>query len=68
MRVKSRDVEIIGVDVTGDMAIVRFITTETFIGPDGVSTGFSGHVSNLWVKEDGSWRLLSADISAIPSE
>ncbi len=65
MRVESRDVEIVGVDIIGDIAIVRFVTTETFIGPDGESVGFSGHVSNTWIKEHGDWKLLSADISSI---
>ena len=26
--------------------------------------GFSGYVSNVWIKEDGRWLLLSADISS----
>ncbi len=65
MRVASSDREIVGVDVVGDLAIVRFITTETFVGPDGETAGFSGYVSNIWTKEQGAWKLLSADISSI---
>jgi ketosteroid isomerase-like protein len=65
MRVASRDIEMIGVDMAGDLAIIRFITTETFIGPDGPTDGFSGYVTNVWVKEEGDWMLLSAEISSI---
>lgn len=64
MRVASRDIEMIGVDRAGNIAIIRFKTTETFVGPDGPVGGFSGYVSNTWVKEDGKWLLLSADISS----
>lgn len=64
MRVASRDVEMVGVDVAGDLAIIRFKTTETFQGPEGPVEGFSGYVSNIWVKEDGDWQLLAAEISS----
>jgi hypothetical protein len=65
MRVTKRDIEMIGVDMTDDMAILRFITTETFAGPDGESVGFSGYVTNVWVNENDDWKLLSAEISSI---
>lgn len=65
MRVASRDIELVGVDMSEDLAIVRFKTTETFVGPDGPADGFSGYVSNIWVKEDGDWKLLSAEISSV---
>ena len=64
MRVAERDVEMIAVDMVGDLAIIRFKTTESFVGPDGPVDGFSGYVSNVWIKEDGRWLLLSADISS----
>lgn len=64
-RVASRDVEMIGVDLSEDLAIIRFITTEEFVGPEGPVDGFSGYVSNIWVKEDGEWKLLSAEISSV---
>lgn len=65
MRVSSRDIEMVGFDMTGDIALVRYITTETFVGPDGESVGFSGYVTNTWVREAGDWKLLSAEISSI---
>ena len=65
MRVAKRTIEIVAVDTIDDLAIIRFKTTETFIGPDGVTTGFSGYVSNTWIKVDGNWLLLSAEISSI---
>ena len=65
MRVAERDIDLIAVDMVGDLAIVRFKTTESFVGPDGPVDGFSGYVSNVWIKEDGQWLLLSADISSI---
>jgi len=65
MRVAERDIRMIAVDVIGDVAIIRFRTTESFIGPDGPADGFSGYVSNTWVREDGAWLLLSAEISPI---
>ncbi len=64
MRVAERDIDMIAVDMVGDLAIVRFKTTETFVGPDGPVDGFTGYVSNTWVKEDGYWLLLSAEISS----
>ena len=65
MRVAERETELIAVDIVGDLAIIRFKTTESFVGPDGPAGGFSGYVSNTWVREDGKWLLLSADISSI---
>jgi Domain of unknown function (DUF4440) len=64
MRVTKRDVDIVAVDMVGDLAIIRYKTTETFIGPDGPVDGFSGYVSNIWIKEDGDWLLLTAEISS----
>ena len=64
MRVAERDIEMVAVDVAGDIAIIRFKTTESFVGPDGPTTGFSGYVSNTWVKVEGDWLLLSAEISS----
>lgn len=63
MRVQSRSVEIVGADLTGDLAIIRLKTSETFIGPDGASGGFEGFVVNAWLREKGEWMLLSADIT-----
>lgn len=64
MRVAERDIEMIAVDMVGNLAIIRFKTTESFVGPDGPVDGFSGYVSNVWTKENGRWLLLSADISS----
>jgi hypothetical protein len=66
MRVTSRDIEMVGVDRAGNIAIVRFLTRETFAGPDGVTGGFSGYVTNVWVHENGDWSLLSAEIATAP--
>lgn len=65
MRVAERDIDLIAVDVVGDLAIIRFKTTESFVGPDGPAEGFSGYVSNTWKRQHGRWLLLSADISSI---
>lgn len=62
MRVAERDVDMVAVDMVGNLAIIRYKTTETFVGP---ADGFSGYVSNIWIKEDGDWLLLSAEISSI---
>ena len=64
MRVASRNIDMIGIDMAGDIAIIRFKTTETFIGPDGETGGFSGYVTNIWIKERCDWKLLSAEISS----
>ena len=64
MRVAERDIDMVAVDMIGDLAIIRFKTTETIVGPDGLADGFSGYVSNTWIKEDGDWLLLSAEISS----
>ena len=64
MRVAERDIEMIAVDMVGDLAIIRFRTTESFVGPDGPVAGFSGYVSNTWIRESDQWLLLSADISS----
>jgi hypothetical protein len=64
MRVANRDVDVIAIDIVGDIAIIRFKTTESFVGPDGPVEGFSGYVSNTWVREDCKWFLLSAEISS----
>ena len=62
--VAERDIEMIAVDIFGDLAIIRFKTTESFVGPDRPVEGFSGYVSNTWIRENGQWLLLSADISS----
>lgn len=67
MRVASRDIDIVGVDMAGDIAIIRFKTTETFVGPEGEAEGFSGFVTNIWVRENEDWKLLSAEISSTAS-
>ena len=64
MRVTKRDVDMVAVDMIGDLAIIRYKTTETFIGPDGPVDGFSGFVSNVWIRKEGNWLLLSAKISS----
>jgi len=64
MRVSRRDVELASVDMVGNLAIIRYKTTEAFVSPDGPVEGFSGYVSNVWIKEDGDWLLLSAEISS----
>jgi hypothetical protein len=63
MRVTSRDIEMVGFDLTGDVAVIRFLSRETFGGPDGAAGGFSGYVTNVWIREDGDWSLLSAEIA-----
>ncbi len=68
MRVASRDIDIIGVDMAGGLAIIRFKTTETFVGPDGEADGFSGYVTNIWIREDRDWKLLSAEISSTAAQ
>jgi len=64
MRVAKRDIEMIGVDVVGNLAFIRFKTTESFTGPNGPTAGFTGYVSNVWIKENDNWLLLSAEISS----
>lgn len=65
MRVAERNVDMVAVDMVGSLAIIRYKTTESFVGPDGPTDGFSGYVSNIWIKENGDWLLLSAEISSI---
>lgn len=64
MRVAERKTDMVGVDSVGNLAIIRFKTTETFVGPDGLTNGFSGYVTDIWIKDDGKWLLLSAEISS----
>lgn len=67
MRVKSRDMEIVSADLTGNIAIVRIKISEMFVGPDDDASSFEGFVINTWVRDDGQWLLLSADIAPLPS-
>lgn len=64
MRVAARDIDLVAVDMSDDVAIIRFRTSETITGPDGPVDGFSGHVTNVWKREKGKWLLLSAEISS----
>lgn len=64
MRVAQRDIDMVAADRAGNLVFVRFKTTEQFVGPDGPAAGFSGYVTNVWIKEDGRWLLLSAEISS----
>jgi len=68
MRVTSRENEMVGVDLAGDVAIIRFLTRETFAGPENTSGGFAGYVTNVWVRENGDWSLLSAEIANAPRD
>ncbi len=65
MRVSARDIEMVGVDLAGDIAIIRFLTRETFVGPNDESDGFSGYVTNIWIRENDDWKLLTAEISSL---
>ena len=67
MRVAERDIEIVAIDRVGDLAMIRYKTTEAFVGTDGPTVGFTGYVSNIWIKEDGDWLLLFAEISSTAS-
>ncbi len=62
MRVAERDIEIVAVNMVGNLAIIRYKTTESFVGPDGPTAGFTGYVSNTWIEEDGNWLLLFAEL------
>ena len=64
MRVESRQIELVGVDVVGDLAIVRFRTQERFTGPGDAAGNFAGFVTNVWLREDGDWSLLAAEIAS----
>ena len=64
MRVESRKIELVGVDVVGDLAIVRFRTQERFTGPGDSAGNFAGFVTNVWLREDGDWSLLAAEIAS----
>lgn len=64
MRVASRQVELVGVDVVGDLAIIRFRTQERFSGPGDAAGSFAGFVTNVWLREDGDWSLLAAEIAS----
>ena len=65
MRVAERNTEMVAVDMYDDLAVVRFRINEKFAGPDGpVAEGFSGYVSNTWIREGENWLLLSAEISS----
>ena len=65
MRVSARDIEMVGVDLAGDIAIIRFLTRETFVGPNDETDGFSGYVTNIWIRENDDWKLLTAEISSL---
>ncbi len=64
MRVARRDIEMVAVDMIGNLAIIRYKTKEAFISPDGPVEGFTGYVSNVWTLEGDRWLLLSAEISS----
>ncbi len=68
MRVSSRDIELVGVDIADDFAVIRFKTTESFVGPDGPTEGFSGYVSNIWIRDNGDWKLFAAEIYSTQRE
>ena len=65
MRVSARDIEMVGVDLAGDIAIIRFLTRETFVGRNDETDGFSGYVTDIWVRDNDDWKLLSAEISSL---
>jgi len=64
MRVESRQIDLVGVEVVGDLAIVRFRTQERFTGPDDTTGSFAGLVTNVWLRENGDWSLLAAEIAS----
>lgn len=61
-RVSDREVRMVEVHVSGDVAFTRRVVKETYLGPDGDSSVSAAALAEVWVREDNSWLLSRVDV------
>ena len=68
-RISKDSSKVIRLDIVGEIGIARIERFENYIDANGAAAGsFHGFVTQLWIYEEDTWRLLSLDISPVPNE
>ena len=61
-RVSDRKVRNIEIRVEKDLAFVRRIVTETYLGPEQETSVSSAALAEVWVRREKGWLLYRADV------
>ncbi|NIP57094.1 MAG: DUF4440 domain-containing protein, partial [Gemmatimonadetes bacterium] len=66
-RVSDRDTRHLEIVVRDDHAFTRRVVEETYLGPEGERSTATAALAEVWVREDGEWRLLRVDVRPVDS-
>jgi hypothetical protein len=66
-RVTARESEVLEVLLVGDLALTRRVVTETHRSPQGEESLAKAALAEAWVREEGEWRLLRANVLPLES-
>lgn len=62
-RVIDGSLEVLEIDIHGDIATTRRVVRETFKSPEGDTTTYDSGVVETWVNCEGKWMLLRASVT-----
>lgn len=64
-RVSDRETRHLEIRVRGAHAFTRRIVEETYRGPDGERSTSTAALAEVWVREEGEWRLLMVNVHPV---
>ncbi|MTI20779.1 nuclear transport factor 2 family protein [Fulvivirga sp. RKSG066] len=67
-RVSDRQQQILEIDIVGNMAHLRRIVSETYLGPDGDVSSSKAALAEVWAKRDNQWLLYKVNVHPIPNK
>ena len=67
-RVIDRHQTVLEVTIRADEAFTRRIVEETYVGPDGEKTISKAGLAETWIRSEGSWLLLRANVDVLDSQ
>lgn len=62
-RVIDGSLEVLEIDIHGEIATTRRVVRETFKSQEGDTTTYESGVVETWVNSDGKWMLLRASVT-----
>ena len=65
-RVSDRQSEIVELSFRHDLAFLRRVVTETYLGPEGDTSSSKAALSETWVSNEGKWLLFRVEVAVIP--
>jgi len=66
-RVTDRETRNLEIQLKGDLAFVRRIVTETYLGPDKETSSSSAALAEVWIHRADDWLLLRVDVHPMAS-